>query len=899
MQFPYFELPLVFFDQDTFRQNLSNTDNRIGVFKDAIEAANAHFDKRFWDGADIRSLVKERALFVDCILHYAWHNFEWSNDCGLLAVGGYGREELHPCSDIDILLLFIEDNIETQAQNIEGFVMLLWDIGLDIGHSVRTIEQCTRLAEDDITIVTNMMECRSVVGSPMLAKDLKQAVAPDKVWNATDFFLAKLEEQEKRHEKYNFTEYNLEPNIKNAPGGLRDIQTISWVTKRFFSVESLAELEGQNFINPRELAVLHGGQEFLWRVRYGLHLLAGRAEERLLFNYQTELALIFGYSNSEKRLAVEQFMHWYYRVVLSLRELNEVLLQYLSEAALNKDEHQEIVPINSRFQLNNQFIEVTHNEVFTQTPSALLEIFLILAQNPEIKGVRAATIRQIREAREVIDEPFRNHPCHIDIFKSILQTPVDLFSVLRRMMRYGILGRYLPEFGRITGQMQHDLFHIYTVDAHTLLAIRNIQEFASQYGRENFPVAHYIYSGIRAPELLVIAGLYHDIGKGRGGDHSLLGAKDAQAFCKRHNISKRDTNLVMWLVENHLTMSSVSQKQDIADPDVVHNFALKMGDQEHLDYLYALTVADMRATNPNIWNNWRASLMRQLYMETKRLLRRGLENTVDRQDVIDETQHLALFKLEDKGIEEPQARDIWGDISDDYFVREGHLDIAWQTLAVAETNHADVVVAFNTVSSVQADRATQIFIRTNQRKNVFSTTASTLDHLNLNIQEARIYNSQSGININHYYVLNQNGEAIGGDSNRLDKIKQTLQQELAIHTDDSSNIQRRTPRELKHFRMPTQTGIYTDLISGHTLLEVISPDRPGLLARLGQIFLDLGLSLTSARISTLGERVEDMFMISGPDGEPLSDPKLCETLQCEIRRQLDEQNQAQDAKALA
>jgi len=425
------------------------------------------------------------------------------------------------------------------------------------------------------------------------------------------------------------------------------------------------------------------------------------------------------------------------------------------------------------------------------------------------------------------------------------------------------------------------------------------QEFATEAGREDFPVAHYIYSGLRSPELLVIAGLFHDIGKGRGGDHSILGAKDAEAFCQRHNVSRRDTNLVTWLVENHLTMSSVSQKQDIGDPEVVHNFALKVGDQEHLDYLYTLTVADMRATNPNIWNNWRASLMRQLYMETKRLLRRGLENTVDRQYVVEETQHLALFKLEDKGVSEPQARDIWGDINEDYFVREHHLDIAWQTAAVVDSNCADVVVAFNTATGAHATRATQIFIRTINRKNVFSTTASTLDHLNLNIQEARIYESQTGITINHYYVLDQNGEAIGDDTERLDKIQTTLSQELAMHTDDSASIHRRTPRELKHFRMPTQTGIYNDLISGQTLLEVISPDRPGLLARIGQIFLDLNVHLTSARISTLGERVEDMFMICDPDGEPLSDAHLCEHLQSEIRRQLDEQNQAQDAKALA
>lgn len=898
METPYFELPLVFFDQEKFRRNLTASETPVSIFKDALAAANSYFDDRFLAGASIRSLVQERALFVDCILHYAWHQYQWRDDCGLIAVGGYGRAELHPFSDIDLLILFESDHIASQAESIEAFIMFLWDIGLEIGHSVRTVEQCTKLAAEDITIVTNMMESRSVVGPSNLAKSLQQAVSADKIWPAKEFYLAKVEEQNQRHKKYNFTEYNLEPNIKNAPGGLRDIQTITWVTKRFFGIDSLSELEGQNFLNSRELAVLTGGQEFLWKVRYGLHLLAGRAEERLLFNYQTELAAMFGYSNSEKRLAVEQFMHWYYRAVISLRELNEVLLQFLSEAQLHKDDERSIVAINDRFQLNDNHIEVTNPDVFEQSPSALLEIFVLMGNDPKIEGVRASTIRLIREARELIDEDFRQTPLNIQLFYTLLRSPFDLFSVLRRMTRYGILGRYLPEFGRITGQMQHDLFHIYTVDAHTLLVIKIIHEFSSAESEEQFPVACSIYRKLRKPELLIVAGLYHDIGKGRGGDHSVLGAKDAEIFCQQHELSRRDSKLVVWLVENHLKMSTVSQKEDITDPEVIRNFALEMGDQEHLDYLYALTVADLNATNPSIWNNWRASLMRQLYMETKRQLRRGLENTVDRQDIIDETQHLAILKLADKNISEKQTREVWADINDDYFIHESHLDIAWQTAAVIEAGRADIVVAFSNSSSYHKEGATQIFIRTVNRKNVFATAASTMDDLNLTIQEARIYDSGSDINVDHFYVLDQSDSAIDSNSEKLAKIETALLQELSIHTDDSTSIHRRTPRQLKAFRMPTQTSIHNDLVSGQTLLEVISPDRPGLLARIGQIFIEMNIQLKGARISTLGERVEDVFLIADDEGHPLSDPALCEQLQMEIRKQLDKQNLAQDAKAL-
>lgn len=896
---PYFEEPLVFFDQEKFRKNLASSNNRISVFKDAIAQNNTHFDHRFREGEPIRRLIHERALFIDCLLHYAWYQFEWSEQIGLLAVGGYGRGELHPHSDIDILILFEQDNIAEYSSSIERFVMLLWDIGLDIGHSVRTIQQCTELAADDITIVTNLMESRTIVGLPHMSKMLKDAIGPDKIWSAKEFFKAKLEEQDKRHQKFNFTEYNLEPNIKNAPGGLRDIQTLAWVVQRFFGIHSMSQLEGREVITPRELAILNGGEEFLWKVRYGLHMIAGRPEERLLFNYQTELATMFGYSNSEKRLAVEQFMQWYYRVVLSLRELNDVLLQFLREAILEKDAKQHIIPINDRFQLHNNFIEVTHNRVFEQYPSALIEIFVQMGNNPNIEGVRASTIRLIRESRNIIDDQFRATPLHQSLFVALLKAPFDIFTVLRRMKRYGVLGRYLPEFGRITGQMQHDLFHIYTVDAHTLQLIKMLEHFSQPESRDTYPIAHYIYRKLRKTELLYMAGLYHDIGKGRGGDHSTLGAKDAYQFCQRHSVTRRDTNLIVWLVENHLLMSSVSQKQDISDPGVIRSFALEVGDQNRLDYLYALSAADMTATNPNIWNNWRASLMRQLYMETKRLLRRGLENPVDKQDLIEETQMSAILKLADKGLSEENIRDVWSDINEDYFVRESHIDIAWQTLSVAEAEDPTLAVGFSQTNTFHDEDATQIFIRTSNRKNVFATAALTLDSLNLDIQEARIYNAESGITINNYYVLDQNGNPIERDDKTLAKIQDALVREISLATEDSKSIHRRTPRVLKHFRMPTQTSINNDLVSGQTLLEVISPDRPGLLARIGRIFIDLKIHLNSARISTLGERVEDVFLLSDEQGEPLSDPTLCAKLQEEIQKQLDEQNQEHDSKALA
>lgn len=886
---PYFERPLFFFDQSRFRRDLTEK-KCIPTFKNALSAGNVQFDLRFREGEDIRNLICERAIFIDCLLHYAWHQFKWNDNIDLIAVGGYGRGELHPKSDIDLLLLLKEESAGAcNAESIEKFLTLLWDIGLEIGHSVRTIEQCVEIARDDISVATNLMECRTLIGSDALRLELLQATSTDNVWSPDQFFRAKWDEQHARHTLHNNTEYNLEPNIKNAPGGLRDAQMIGWVAKRFFGVRTLKQLQGHGFFTEEEFAILLTGEECLWKVRYGLHMIAGRAEERLLFHHQRELAEMFGYRDCDESLAVEKFMHWYYRIVLALRELNDVLLQFLNEAIFLQGKHKTVTPVNERFQLRGDFIEVAHIKIFEETPSALLEIFTLIGKNPTIKGVRASTIRLIREHRYLIDDDFRADPQNCALFMRMFRYTNTVAEELTRMKRYGILGRYLPEFGQITGQMQHDLFHIYTVDAHTLHLIQNICNFNKPSSEEKFPIASHVFKRIPQPELLFVAGLYHDIAKGRGGDHSTLGAVDAEQFCQRHGLSPRATRLVCWLVEKHLLMSQVSQKQDLSDPDVIHDFALQMGDQLHLNYLFAMTVADICATNPTLWSSWRASLMRQLYLDTKRALRRGLENPVDKQDLIDETQEFALRKLKNKGFSREQVLSLWGDMGDDYYLRESHNDIVWHTEAIAEHNCDKPLVLIKDTSDQHYSGATQIFIRTKEQNNVFAAAATALDQLNLSIQDARIYNSCDGYSSDTFFVLDQDGKPVSEDPITIARIQRALIDELSLVDEYSAAISRRTPRQLKHFTMPTQTSLSHDVINGCSVLEVISPDRPGLLARIGRIFLEFDVHLLNARIATLGERVEDMFFITDSEGLPLSDESLCRALQNEICRQLDQQ----------
>lgn len=892
---PHFEHPLFFFDQARFRLDLAaDKKHPLQVFKDAVGAAEHQMAERFREGEDVSTLIHERALFIDCLLHYAWHQHDWKPGIGLLAVGGYGRGELHPYSDIDLLILTSAPANSDTIENIERFVAFLWDLGLEIGHSVRSVEECLDLAEQDITVMTNLTESRTIVGDTTPGEQLASSMEQKKLWPMEDFFHAKFAEQEERHNRQQAAEYILEPNIKNSPGGLRDIQTISWVAKYFFRVRTLKQLQGKAFFTEEEFAILQSGESFLWRVRYGLHLLAGRAEERLLFDYQRELAKQFGFEDSDTQLAVEQFMHSYYRTVMALRQLNDVLLQYLGEAISMPGGGQSVTPINERFQIRDCAIEVVHPQVFNKYPSALLEIFVLMARNPQITRVRASTTRLIHEHRHLIDQDFRSDPTNSELFMQLLRSPRGLSSQLSRMTRYGILGRYLPEFGRVTGQMQHDLFHIYTVDAHTLQVVRNMRSFRSPEAREKFPLAADILERMRQPELLYIAGLYHDIAKGRGGDHSKLGVVDAAEFCQRHQLPARDRRLVCWLVEKHLLMSQVSQKQDISDPEVVHAFAREVGDREHLDYLYALTVADINATNPELWNSWRASLMRQLYQATQHALRRGLENPIDREEIIEETRSLALEKLCAMGLPEVSVENIWAQMGEDYFVRESADNITWHTAAIHELHsnapleQSDTLVLTRNSGPGEHDGATQVFVYTPDRANVFAAAVTGLDMLNLSVHDARLYNSASGYTLDTFYVLDESGQPLLDEPKRLQQIRTTLQQELALVEDYSKVIQRRTPRRLKMFELESQAHLSAEPGDLYSTLEITSADRPGLLARIARIFIAHDLRLHNAKISTLGERVEDIFHITDAEGHPLCGKETNRALEEAICQELDE-----------
>ncbi|MDE2088903.1 MAG: [protein-PII] uridylyltransferase [Gammaproteobacteria bacterium] len=874
------------FDAGAFEQALTRGDNPLQVFRAALRDGDARLRERFQQGAAAGELVTGRAGLIDLLLVKAWRRFvePGATDAALVAVGGYGRGELHPGSDIDLMILLGDEAHELYRDRIERFLVFLWDIGLEVGHSVRSLADCARESRQDITVATNLMEARLLDGSPALFDAMRSRTGPDRIWSSRRFFEAKWREQQQRHHKFHDTAYKLEPNVKEGPGGLRDIQMVGWVAKRHFGAATLRDLVGHGFLTDTEYQALMAGQEFLWQVRFALHVLTGRREDRLLFDHQCALAGLFGYRDQGHDLAVEQFMQRYYRTVMDLERLNEMLLQLFQEAILYADDPGAPVSINKRFQARKGFIEVKRDNVFQRYPFALLEIFLLLQQHPELKGVRAATIRLIRDHRHLIDETFRNDLRARSLFMEILRQPRGVVHELRRMNRYGVLAAYLPAFGRIVGRMQYDLFHVYTVDEHSLFVVRNLRRYTVPEFAHEFPLCSEIIQQLPKPELLYLAGLFHDIAKGRGGDHSELGAHDAEAFCLHHGLSGYDARLVAWMVRHHLIMSMTAQRRDISDPEVINDFAHKVRDQTHLNYLYLLTVADIRATNPNLWNSWKDSLLRELYGATKRALRRGLENPIDPEERIAEIQAQARATLTQRGMDDAAIDTVWGDFSDEYFLRHNAEEVAWHTQAIAGRRPDDLPLVL--VRQQTQRGGTAIFLYARDQGHLFALTTSALEQLALTIVDARIISSRSGCTLDTYLVLEDTGEPIATPL-RVQEIQTALKRQLHQPGIPPSDVSRHTPRQLKHFPTPTQVAFSDDERNRRTVMELIAADRPGLLSRVGRAFMECGVRVQNAKIATLGARAEDVFFITDEHNQPLTRQEQFQCLRDTIKKHLE------------
>ena len=837
-------------------------------YRAALAEAGDDLRTRFESGESVVDLVHARAAFIDGVLVDLWEQHVHVPNAALLAVGGYGRGELHPCSDVDVMLLLPELLPQDSEDSIAAFVTALWDAGLEVGHSVRTVAQCFEEAKADLTIATTLMESRLLAGPKALFGEMQAIIEPDRVWPSAEFFEEKRKEQISRHHRYHDTAYNLEPNVKGSPGGLRDIQMIGWVAKRHFGAATLAELVDHEFLTPGQLLRLQDGEKFLWRIRFALHILTGRREDRLLFDYQISLAQMLGYEDATYTLAVEQLMQRYYRTVMELSRLNEMLLQLFEEAIL-MDPRAPATPLNESFQIKNGFLQARSEQVFAANPSTLLELFLLLQRHPEIRGVSAYTIGSIKRNLHLIDDEFRQNPRNHRLFLNILRAPEGVTHGLRRMNLYGVLGLYIPAFGRIVGRMQYDLFHAYTVDEHTLFVVSNLRRFALERFDDEFPHCSQIMQGLEKPEVAYLSGLFHDIAKGRGGDHSELGAVDAEAFCLEHGLSKYEARTVAWLVRNHLILSTTAQKKDLGDPDVINEFARTVGDPLHLDYLYILTVADVRGTNPKLWNSWKAQLFRDLYELTHRALRRGLENPIDREQLILEKQAQARQSLRIAGIEDERTDKVWKRMNANYFLRHRSSEIAWHTEWLADSDIDSEIGLVDVRQRQTADRVEAV-VFTPRTKRTFAHATAVLDELGMTIMDARIVPLENGYSI-YTFVFMELDSRVEVDESRMHKIRRSLTGILTAGEDSVAMVTRGITRQARMFATRTRVDFNPGTSHEQTVLELIAADRPGLLSKVGQVFVEQRINITSAKIMTIGERAEDVFYISNESGQALDD----------------------------
>lgn len=848
-----------------------------------LQAAKDSLAANFHPSRAIAPLLRQTSDAVDAVLTQLWSEYVGlDTDTALIAVGGYGRGELFPHSDIDVLLLTRTPPSADTAAKLERFVTSLWDTGLQIGHSVRTLAECEALAKEDLTIVTTMMESRHLEGDPTLKGALETLIEPSRMWPPNAFIRGKLGEQQSRHDRYSNTEYALEPNIKSSPGGLRDLQVIEWITLRCFGA-GLSEIDEPDFLSEAERDQLRNGQEFLSQVRFALHTMTGRADDRLLFDHQKKLATAWDMSDGDT-LAVEQFMQVYYRWMLTLSQLNELLIEVF-EHRLSDAPESAIRVIDDDFEVSDSRIRARHDAVFRDNPSNLLRLFVLIGNDSLVDRIEPNTQRLLRRDAPLIDESFRASQVNRDLFMQVIGVPHNMTKQLRRMSRHGVLGRYLPAFGSIIGQMQFDLFHAYTVDAHTTEVIANTRRFMRADYTDRFPVSTRIARRLRDPRLLYIAALFHDIGKGRGGDHSELGAVDAEQFCADHGVSKPDTELIVWLVKNHLLMSHIAQRRDISDPEEIQRFAEIVVTEERLDYLYTLTVADIAGTNPELWNAWRSSLMRQLYTETRRALNRGLENPLNRDEVIRTTKRAAAESLEYRGFLEDELTQFWAARGEDYFLRERAEDIAWHTEAIADHDlQQGALVLVKQAGESPIGNATQIFVHTRDEPNTFARICAALDTLDLSIHDARIYSDADGSTLDTFFVLKSDGASLDSHPDTFSEIEDRIRQHLSQAA--LKTVSRHTPRTVKAFSIPTTVRFAQDESGGLTTLEVATADRPGLLARLGSVLSRYEVSIQGAKIQTLGERVEDLFFLADAAGGPLENDTLLAQLEQDLVAEL-------------
>jgi [protein-PII] uridylyltransferase len=831
----------------------------------------------------ISELVTGRARLVDAMLQHAWmlSGLVQDDNLTLCAVGGYGRGHLQPHSDIDLLIVSKKKLDKQSGELVSRFVTFLWDIKLDIGHAVRTVKECVAQAKDDLTITTNLVELKYLAGNEELYNNLWHQVNEKHRWSSKDFFLAKYKEQKARHAKFHSTAYNLEPNIKENPGCLRDIQTIAWVAKQHFREYDGSSLVGHGYMTQQEHSELVECRMHLWKIRCALHLVSGRSENRLLFDYQTDVAEKLGYGDNGKQ-AVESMMRDFFRVVSRINELNQMLLQRFHVDILNK-KVKYVVYLSDDFELEDGLVSPKHDHIFPN-PEAILDFLHVIADNAYTEGLSSDCIRQLRNARRAFKSQFYcERPESREKFMTLMRHPHFFDKAWDIMHEYKILQSYLPAWDLIFGMMQFDLFHAYTVDEHTHRLVKHVNAYFDPSHAE-FPRCGRIAKSMDHPEVLYLAAIFHDIAKGRQGDHSVLGEQDVRDFCATHELPQEHTDMIAWLVRNHLLMSVVAQRRDIYDPEVIHEFASAVKSHLHLNLLYALTLADIRATNDNLWNDWKASLLRELYLMTQKALDNGLQcqDTLNERVLDHKAKTLTLLEKDNFSMSDVET--LWARFDKDYFSRFKPPQIAWHTrqiLSFAESADFPMLVKANTET---AKGGTEFLIYGKDRSALFAQIASVVDSRNCSIHDAHITVTDDGYVFDSILVLENDGQRLTSSS-RIAELEGAIVDQI-LKPGRSHNNTRRISRRMRQLDVPIKIRFFT-LNEEATLVELEALDAPGILAKIGHAFVDCQVTLKLAKISTIGERAEDVFIVNNAEGKSLT-PQEQVALKRQLKFKLDQ-----------
>jgi len=827
----------------------------IAALRAEVKADQASLRQGYEKTGDAAELLRARSARVDATLRRLWSDFGMPDSVALAAVGGYGRGELYPASDVDLLILLPRPAGRALTEKLEILVGHFWDIGLEVSHSVRTIAQCLEESERDITVQTTLLEARLLTGNGTLFGNFEERLR--RHLDPLDFLDAKRLEQQERYLRFNETPYSLEPNCKDSPGGLRDLQTIFWIAQAAGYGDSWADLERHGFLTREEMEYAIGCEAYLRQLRVRLHYAAGRREDRLLFDHQDLLALESGFVSTPARRASEQLMQEYYRNAKAVVLLNTILLQNM-EAALAPASQQAPQALDEHFQSVGGLIDVRDESLFEREPAAILDTFLRLQEHHELHGLTAPTLRALWRARERITPEFQGDPAQRAAFLRLFQNPHGIVNAFRRMNELDILGAYLPNFGRIVGQMQYDLFHVYTVDQHILQVIRNLRRFTMSEFAHEYPECSRLINELDRHWLLYIAALFHDIAKGRGGDHSELGTVDAREFCEQHGLTTEDSELVVWLVRHHLVMSQIAQKEDLSDPEVIAGFARQVGDARRLTALYLLTHADIRGTSPKVWNQWKGSLLADLYYQTLYTLHQG--EAPPAHGVIAERQAEAMRLLRYFALSGTVHERLWKQLDTVYFLRHSAEEIAWHTrsLYYRIDNQQPVVRA-----RMNQDGSLQVMVYTKDQPDLFARIVGFFARAGYSIVDAKIHTTAHDYALDSFVVL----DVLERDSHReiVTYIEHELEQRLIRQGPPDTPPTKLLSRQVKHFPIKPEARIVEDERGGNFVLSLVAADRPGLLYTVASILAQHGANLETAKIATLGERAEDVFLISGGD----------------------------------